>query len=109
MTTLAATRDALAAFGLVLAGMVILSGYTAINAVVKAELFPTGVRVLGVALPFAIANALFGGTAEAVALWFKAQGHEPWFYLYVSGMIGVSLIVYWFMRDTQKHSQILED
>ncbi len=109
MTTLAATRDPLAAFGLVLAGMVILSGYTAINAVVKAELFPTGVRVLGVALPFAIANAVFGGTAEAVALWFKTQGNESGFYLYVSALIGVSLAVYWFMRETRDHSLILED
>lgn len=109
MTTLAATRDPLAAFALVLGAMVILSGYTAINAVVKAELFPTGVRVLGVALPFAIANAVFGGAAEAVALWFKTQGNESWFYLYVSALIGVSLAVCWFMRETRDHSLILED
>ncbi len=70
MTTLAATRDPLAAFGLVLAGMVILSGYTAINAVVKAELFPTGVRVLCLGLRFAIDIAVFVGTAEGVDLWF---------------------------------------
>ncbi|MBX7249768.1 MAG: MFS transporter [Caulobacteraceae bacterium] len=109
MTALAGARDPLVAFGLVLASLVILSGYTAINAVVKAELFPTAVRVLGVALPFAIANAVFGGTAEAVALWFKTQGHEPWFYLYVSGVVGVSLIVYALMRETRDHSLIAED
>lgn len=109
MTTLAGTSSAPAAFALVMTALVIVSGYTAVNAVVKAELFPTSVRALGVALPYAIANALFGGTAEMVALWFKQQGHEEWFYIYVTAMIGVSLLVYWFMRDTRDHSKILED
>ncbi len=48
--------------------MVIVTGYTAINAVVKAELFPAHIRALGVALPYVIANTIFGGTAELVAL-----------------------------------------
>jgi len=109
MTTLATASNAAIAFALVMTALVIVSGYTAVNAVVKAELFPTGVRALGVALPYAIANALFGGTAEAVALWFKKQGHEEWFYIYVTVMIGVSLLVYWFMRDTRDHSLIKED
>ncbi len=49
-------------------GLVIVTGYTSINAVVKAELFPAHIRALGVALPYALANTLFGGTAEYVAL-----------------------------------------
>jgi len=109
MTTLETTRDPVLAFGLVMAALVIVSGYTSVNAVVKAELFPTQVRALGVALPYAVANALFGGTAEAVGLWFKSIGHEAWFYGYVTAMIGVSLLVYWFMRDTRDHSRIAED
>ena len=56
--------------------LVIVTGYTAMNAVVKAELFPAHVRALGVALPYALANALFGGTAEYVALWFKERRHR---------------------------------
>ena len=46
----------------------IVTGYTSINAIIKAEMFPADIRALGVALPFAIANAIFGGTAEYVAL-----------------------------------------
>ena len=76
---------------------------------VKAELFPSHIRALGVALPYALANTLFGGTAEYVALWFKTQGMERGFYWYVTGMIGLSLIVYLRMRDTQRHSLIQED
>jgi len=109
MTTLAGTREAWPAFLLVMTALVVVSGYTAVNAVVKAELFPTEIRALGVALPYAVANALFGGTAEYVALWFKSVGRESWFYGYVTAMIGVSLLVYVFMRDTRKHSRILED
>jgi MHS family alpha-ketoglutarate permease-like MFS transporter len=95
---------------LVLSGaLLIVSGYTSINAVVKAELFPTEIRALGVSLPYAIAVSLFGGTAEYIALWAKNQGHEPWFYWYVTLLIACSLVVYWLMPDTRAHSAITED
>jgi MHS family alpha-ketoglutarate permease-like MFS transporter len=97
------------AFLLVFAALLIVTGYTSINAVVKAELFPAHIRALGVALPYAIANALFGGTAEYVALGLKSAGVERLFYWYVTAMIALSLIVYWRMRDTKRHSLILED
>jgi MHS family alpha-ketoglutarate permease-like MFS transporter len=102
-------RDPFAAFALVLAALVIVSGYTAINAVVKAELFPAHIRALGVALPYAIANTLFGGTAEYVALWLKQAGVASAFYWYVTVMIGLSLVVYLRMRDTARDSLISED
>ncbi|MEV6697917.1 MFS transporter [Streptomyces sp. NPDC051453] len=89
------------ALGLALLALVVVTGYTSINACVKAELFPTGIRALGVALPYAIANALFGGTAEYVALWFKDAGVESGFYWYVAGCAAVSLIVYLTMRETR--------
>jgi MHS family alpha-ketoglutarate permease-like MFS transporter len=107
--TLAVTRDPLIAGLLVMAGLIIVTGYTSINAVVKAELFPAHIRALGVALPYALANTLFGGTAEFVALYFKQAGIEQAFYIYVTVMIGISLIIYIRMRDTQRHSQIRED
>jgi MHS family alpha-ketoglutarate permease-like MFS transporter len=97
------------AFGLIFAALVVQSGYTSISAVVKAELFPTHVRALGVALPYAIGNAAFGGTAEYVALWFKREGMESGFYLYVSAIMAVGLVVALLLRDTGKHSLILED
>ncbi len=106
MTMLSRVESPLAAFGLALAGLVIVSGYTAINAVVKAELFPAHIRALGVALPYALANAVFGGTAEYVALWFKGVGMESVFFWYVTGMIGVSLITFIRMRDTRHNSLI---
>ncbi len=87
----------------------IVTGYTSINAVVKAELFPSHIRALGVALPFAIANTLFGGTAEAIALWLKDIGHERWFYIYVTAVIGCSAAgLHRHARD-RTTSQILED
>lgn len=109
LSTLSHTHDWNTAFALVVAAVLIVSGYTSINAVVKAEMFPTEIRALGVALPYAISNALFGGTAEYVALWFKNQGHETWFYTYVTVVIGASLLIYLTMRDTRKHSRIVED
>jgi MHS family alpha-ketoglutarate permease-like MFS transporter len=108
-TALEGIRSPIAAFGLVFLALVIVTGYTSINAIVKAELFPANIRALGVAFPYALANTMFGGTAEYAALWFKDAGIERAFYWYVTGMIALSLIVYWRMRDTRTHSLILED
>jgi MHS family alpha-ketoglutarate permease-like MFS transporter len=102
--SLQATKRALAAFLLIAAAWLIVAGYTSINAVVKAELFPTKVRATGVGLPYAVTVSIFGGTAESIALWFKSIGHETWFYYYLTGVIATSLLVYVTMRDTKHHS-----
>jgi MHS family alpha-ketoglutarate permease-like MFS transporter len=94
------------AFAWVMAGLVITSGYTAVNAVVKAELFPAHIRALGVGMPYAIAVAVFGGSTEFLALWSKQVGHESYFFAYVTGCVAVSLLVYATMRDTKHHSRI---
>ncbi|GGF65315.1 alpha-ketoglutarate permease [Azorhizobium oxalatiphilum] len=94
------------AFLLIAGAWLIVSGYTSINAVVKAELFPAAIRASGVGLPYAVAVSLFGGTAEYIALWFKNIGHESWFYWYATCVIGCSLLVYLFMPDTKKTSRI---
>lgn len=107
--TLAGTKDPFVAFALCMFGLIIVTGYTSINAVVKAELFPAHIRALGVALPYAIANTVFGGTAEYVALKLKDMGHEEWFFIYVTIMIGMSLVIYWRMKDTKEHSLINHD
>ena len=103
------THEVLPAFLLVMASLVIVTGYTSINAIIKAEMFPADIRALGVALPFAIANAVFGGTAEYVALWLKNAGHERWFYIYISALAAMSLIAYVRMRETKTASLIEED
>ena len=108
-SALAMTRDPFAAFALVMAALVIVTGYTSINAVVKAELFPAHIRTLGVALPYALANTIFGGSADYVAFQLKQWGQASVFYWYVAAMIGLSLIVYVMMRDTKRHSLIAED
>lgn len=107
LTTLGATHSYLVALGLIMAALLVVSGYTSINAVVKAELFPAGVRALGVGLPYAVAASVFGGTAPYIALWFKSSGNESGFYWYVTVLIFLSLLVYTFMGDT-KHSSLID-
>jgi MHS family alpha-ketoglutarate permease-like MFS transporter len=104
LTTLQSVKGPYAAFLLIAAAWMIVSGYTSINAVVKAELFPTNIRAIGVGLPYALTVSIFGGTTDSVALGFKSIGHENWFYYYLTGMIGISLVVYLFMRDTKADS-----
>jgi MHS family alpha-ketoglutarate permease-like MFS transporter len=109
LTALETVATPLHAFLLLTAALVAVSGYTSINAVVKAELYPTEVRALGVALPYSIAVSLFGGTAEYVALALKQAGRERWFYWYATAVIAASLAVYAVMPDTRRHSRIVED
>ncbi len=109
MTRVATAGSMSFAFFLILAAVLIESAYTSISAVVKAELFPTAVRSLGVALPYALANAVFGGTAEYIALWFKEAGAESGFYVYASVLSALSFVAALTMKDTRRHSRILED
>jgi MHS family alpha-ketoglutarate permease-like MFS transporter len=104
LDALQGTKSGLVAFLLICAAWLIVAGYTSINAVVKAELFPTHIRAMGVGLPYAVTVSIFGGTAESIALWFKSIGHERWFYFYLTGVIAVSLLVYVAMRDTKRQS-----
>jgi MHS family alpha-ketoglutarate permease-like MFS transporter len=104
LQSLQATRSALVAWLLIAAAWLIVAGYTSINAVVKAELFPTRVRATGVGVPYAVTVSIFGGTAESLALWFKSIGHEAWFSYYLTAVIATSLIVYASMRDTKHDS-----
>ena len=106
MTTMAQTHDFTGILLLLLFALLIVSGYTSINAVVKAELFPAEVRALGVGLPYAVAASIFGGTAPYIALLFKDQGNESWFFIYISVLIFGSLLVYATMRDTKLYSKI---
>ena len=92
------------AFLLLALALLIVSGYTSINAVVKAELFPTEVRALGVALPYGIAVSIFGGTAEYLALRAKSIGHERWYFWYVAACILCSLVVFAIMPETRRVS-----
>jgi MHS family alpha-ketoglutarate permease-like MFS transporter len=108
-TTLSHTQSTAVAGALIFGSLVVLTGYTAVSAVVKAELFPAHCRAMGVALPYAVANAAFGGTAEYVALWFKHRGMESGFYIYVAIVMAAACLIALTMRETSKHSLIQED
>lgn len=92
-----------------MAALIIVSGYTSINAVVKAELFPAEVRALGVGLPYALTVAVFGGSAEYIALWLKERQYESYYYWYITCCIFISLMVYVFMKDTKEHSKLNQE
>ncbi len=109
LSALGSVDSTFEAFALIMLALVIVSGYTAINAVVKAELFPVEIRALGVGLPYALTVSIFGGTAEYIALWFKSIGQESGFYWYVTVCIAVSLCVYTLMPDTRATSRIDSD
>lgn len=101
MNAVAHASTAWLAVALIVAAATLQSCYTSISAVVKAELFPTAIRTLGVAVPYALANAAFGGTAEYVALWFKSIGSERGFYIYAATLAAISFLVVLTMKETR--------
>ncbi len=95
-----------AAFGLIVLALAIVSFYTSISGLIKAEMFPPEVRALGVGLSYALANAIFGGSAEYVALWLKQAGSEPMFYWYVTALCAIAGLVSLRMRDPSKEGYL---
>src|SRR5436309_6422923 len=105
LTALGRATNPYAAFGWAILALAIISLYTSISGLIKAEMFPMHVRALGVGLSYALANAAFGGSAEYVALWFKSQSHETMFFWYVTGMCLIALIAAILMPDARKLGQ----
>lgn len=107
--TMEQVTSPLAAVLLLLVPLTLQSGYSANNALVKAELFPAHIRGLGVALPYAIGNALFAGTVEMVALGLKGAGVEQLFYVYVALVIAMAGVATLLLPETRERSLIEDD
>ncbi|ALJ14608.1 MFS transporter [Sphingopyxis macrogoltabida] len=108
MTLETVTSPVVAAL-LIMIPLTLQSGYSANNALVKAELFPAHIRGLGVALPYAIGNAMFAGTLEIVALGLKDAGIERVFYFYVAFVIAMAGVATLLLPETRERSLIVED
>ena len=106
LTAIKNVHDPLSAFALVLCGLLIAAFYTPVTGVLKADLYPPTVRALGVGLPYALGNAMFGGTAEYIALSFRSMGREEVFYVYVAAIGAITLFSAWLMPDMGKHGYL---
>jgi MHS family alpha-ketoglutarate permease-like MFS transporter len=106
MSYLGGNKDPYLAFAVITLALAVISFYTGISGIVKAELFPADIRALGVGLSYALANALFGGTAEFVALWFKDQGMESTFFWYVTVMLAIAFLASLIMPNPKVHGYL---
>ena len=109
LTALSTATSPVTAYFLGLVPLLLLSGYCGMSAIFKAELYPAHVRALGVAVPYAIAQAVFGGNAETAALYLKKIGHESAFFWLVSGMMMIGWLATLRLRETRDHSRIHEE
>ncbi|MBN6778748.1 MFS transporter [Pseudoclavibacter alba] len=92
LTFLPQQQNGWMAFLMICVSYVILTGYTSINAIFKAELFPAHVRALAVGLGYGLANSIFGGTSPMIYQLAKANGATVWFTVYVTFCIAVTLV-----------------
>ncbi|MNM30847.1 Alpha-ketoglutarate permease [compost metagenome] len=106
LTAIKAVHDPYSAFALVVAGLLIAAFYTPVTGVLKADFYPASVRALGVGLPYAVGAAMFGGSAEYVALTFRSLGLEQYFYVYVAVIGAITLVSSLLMPDLRKHGYL---
>jgi MFS transporter, MHS family, alpha-ketoglutarate permease len=106
MSFLGGNKDPYLAFAMITLALAVISFYTGISGIVKAELFPADIRALGVGLSYALANATFGGTAEFVALWFKDVGIETTFFWYVTVMLAIAFAASLIMPNPKVHGYL---
>ncbi|QUH03663.1 MFS transporter [Saccharopolyspora erythraea] len=106
MTVLGHTRDPWVAFLLMTGALVFVSGYAALSSIIKAEMFPTKVRALGVGLCHALVTATFGGMTESVALVLKQSGRESTFFWYVTGCIALTFVATLLVREPSRESTL---
>ena len=106
MSFLGGNKDPWLAFAVITLALAVISFYTGISGIVKAELFPADIRALGVGLSYALANATFGGTAEFVALWFKDIGIETTFFWYVTVMLAIAFAASLIMPNPGVHGYL---
>jgi len=93
MTAIGSASSPVIAGVLICVALAIVSIYTSVSAIVKAEMFPPQVRALGVGVGYAISNAIFGGSAEVVALQLKDWKIESSFFWYVTVMMVIVFLV----------------
>ncbi|WP_413154602.1 MFS transporter, partial [Bartonella sp. cb54] len=103
------TDDTWIALLIIIGMLCVMSFYTSVSGIVKAELFPASIRATAIGLAHAIANALFGGSTEAVALQFKKMGYESIFHLYIVGMMIIAFIAIALMPNVQKMGYLQND
>lgn len=106
LLVLGSTRSAVVACLTLIGTQLVMSFYTSIAGVVKAEVFPAAVRAMGVGFTYAIGNSLFGGSAEYVALSLTAHHHGGAFGWYVVVMAVVGFIAAWFLWDSRRRNLI---
>lgn len=82
-------------------GMLLSSGFAATCATVMAEQFPAHVRATGVALPYALSAALFGGTLPAIVTAIANAGLAQYLWIYVAAVCAAGCVVYARMPETR--------
>jgi MHS family alpha-ketoglutarate permease-like MFS transporter len=106
MTFLGHTANPWIAFVLMTGALTIVTCYSALSSIVKAKMFPTKVRALGIGMPHALVTATFGGLTETIALTLKQVGYESAFFWYVTGCIAVTFLTSLVVREPSRNSHL---
>ena len=96
------TSSLVVAFASLIVGLVFLACYGGAAATLYADQFPTKVRALGMGMAHSLANAIFGGTTEMLALALRESGHEGVFPWYIVATAGATLLALAFVPSVAR-------
>lgn len=83
-------------------GVVLLTGIEANLAAAFCEQFPANLRATGIGVPYALATALFGGTAPLITTELATQHHVLWVAGYIIVLQVISAITFIRMPETSE-------
>jgi MFS transporter, MHS family, alpha-ketoglutarate permease len=80
---------------------VLLGGTLSILPALFAELFPTGIRALGLAIPYSLTVAAFGGTAPYLQAYLGQHDATVAFYWWVIALIAITVVTVVWSPETR--------
>lgn len=86
-----------------------IGGFVTTAVAVFAEIYPTAIRAAGLGVPYAIAVAVFGGTAPYLQAWFASIGASGAFAWYAIGLVVVSIVTVVLMPETRGRDLAADD
>lgn len=81
--------------------LLFMGSVLSVTPAVFAEMFPTRIRTVGVAVPYAISVAIFGGTAPYLQTYIGTTVGPMWFNAYVIGLLIISTVVALTLPETK--------
>jgi MFS transporter, MHS family, alpha-ketoglutarate permease len=89
--------------------LLLVAGASAIGPAYFAELFPTGIRAVGLGVPYSLTVALFGGTAPYLQTYLAQQHHGAAFSGWVIALLAITVVTIALTPETRNRDLTVDE